>query len=232
MSISADGGGRSGASGGSTASRRRRSAMGRAASRVRGLLIDSGVLPYRPIDPHAPGDWDDDYGTGGLDYYGSLPEAPRYGVLIAWLSRLGQGAEILDVGCGTGLLRRDMGGIDFERYVGIDLSEVAIKEATAQRFAKSTFLVAGAPPPAEGPFDIVVCNEMLCYPDDAGAFLDSVRAQLKPGGFLLSSMWRHRGDRALFRLIDHRFTVVESWDLANRRQPSGRHRLALHRRDA
>ncbi|MDQ4082287.1 MAG: class I SAM-dependent methyltransferase [Actinomycetota bacterium] len=199
------------------------------------LALRAGLASYKPAEQHP---WDAYYRSGILDYYGALEELPRYAILLGYLRFLGGNPAILDVGCGVGLLRARIGGIPFARYVGIDISAEAIAQANEMADDRTTFLVAPSPTGAPGPFDVVVLNEVLYYQEDPGRFLDEVYAALRPGGHLLTSIYRHRHDWALHEMIDARFQRVDvvlvcDENAGRARRALGRgykFRLALHRR--
>jgi predicted TPR repeat methyltransferase len=67
-----------------------------------------------------------------------------------------------------------------------------------------------------GRFDVVVLNEMLYYIEDLDAFFDRLGELLDPSGLLLVSMWRHPGDRSLWRAVDERFPLVDRVEARNR----------------
>ena len=58
------------------------------------------------------------------------------------------------------------------------------------------------------PADVVVLNEMIYYMPSPGALLQRVASIIRPGGVVLTSIWRHPGDRALWRLLDREFQLV------------------------
>jgi SAM-dependent methyltransferase len=171
-------------------------------------LTVTGVRAYKPQGPGDASAWDELYEAGHLDYYSEPDALARYGVLAAYVTHFGA-RSILDVGCGPGLLRPHVEGVGFTRYLGIDPSRVAIERASRFEDERTSFAVAERPAPGSGPFDVVVCNDMLYYVDDAGAFLDHVRDLLEPGGYVISAVWRHPGDTVLQRRLGERFDLVD-----------------------
>jgi SAM-dependent methyltransferase len=69
------------------------------------------------------------YATGSLAHMGELNDLARYSLIIGYVELLGGRPEILDVGCGPGLLRARLERVPFARYVGIDPVEDVIRRA-------------------------------------------------------------------------------------------------------
>jgi len=188
-----------------------------------------GVLPYRP-EQRTSAEWSAEYDAGALDYYGRLDELARYSVVVGYVSwsvgaapsssAAAAHANLLDIGCGSGLLRRHLEGVPLAEYVGIDLSEAAIRVAQEQDFPRSRFVVGDVSSTTEhGPFDIVVLNEVLYYAADTSAFLDRLQSMLADGGALVVSMWRHPGDHRLWQRVEDAFEVVDRVEVRNRANP-------------
>jgi SAM-dependent methyltransferase len=171
-------------------------------------LTVAGVRRYKPRGPAEPSAWDELYTAGELDYYAEPDALARYGILAAYITHVGA-RSILDVGCGPGLLRPHVGDVGFTRYLGIDPSAVAVEQAKRFEDERTRFSVAERAPPESGSFHVVVCNDMLYYVDDAGAFLDHVRDLLEPDGYVVAAVWRHPGDTVLHRRLDERFDLVD-----------------------
>ena len=123
---------------------------------------------------------------------------------------------MLDVGCGTGLLRARLEGADVGEYVGVDLSATAVEAAERRRLPRSVFLAGDVATLDLGRFDVIVLNEMLYYVEDVEDFLARLGQLLEPSGLLLVSMWRHPGDRALWRTVDECFPLVDRVEARNR----------------
>lgn len=204
-----------------------RPAWRRGASWLLGAAMDRGWTAYRPIKPPDPSLWDEEYIQGTTDYYRRMSEAARYGALIGYLGALGGTPAILDIGCGEGIFRERLNGFPFSKYVGLDVSTVAIERAQALADERTSFTVS-TDAQAHGRFDVAVCNEMLCYPADPGAFLDSLPGALVPGGHVLTSIFRHRGHRALHRMLDERFERRDAVTCRNETFPKSSW-IACHR---
>lgn len=196
--------------------------------------VRRGWLPYR-TQPWSAEQWRAGYTSGQLDYFAGIDELPRYSLLLGYLVYLGGQPEILDVGCGQGLLRARLGALEFRRYLGIDPAPAAIEQAAALADERSTFMVGDVTDPALhlGSFDVVICNEVLSMAIDAEAVLDRVHALLRPGGHVLTSTWRHPGDQHLARILDERFRPIDVVHAQNAANPIALEgwRVSCHRRD-
>ena len=198
---------------------RRRARRGAEAAASLGRRL--GVLPHQP-ERWTPERWTDAYGSGQLEYYGMLDELARYSLIVGYVGFFfppgpdRTAPRILDVGCGTGLLRARLDGVGVGDYVGVDLSPAAVEAAERRRLPRSRFVVGDVGALDAGGFDVVVLNEMLYYVEDVDGFLDRLGELLEPSGLLLVSMWRHPGDRSLWHTVDERFPLVDRVEARNR----------------
>lgn len=71
-----------------------------------------------------------DYETGRWDYLSNLEEMTRYAVIGGYCRYDGTVSSVLDLGCGSGILRRWFSPLETIEYVGVDLSDCAIDIAS------------------------------------------------------------------------------------------------------
>lgn len=123
------------------------------------------------------------------------------------------GVQVLDVGCGSGILAIAALKLGASRAVGLDTDPIAIEATTAnaRRNALARRIEArqGSLPSGVGPFDVVLANLI------AGLLVmlaAELHAELRPGGTLLAS--------GIF--IDREADVVEAFEAADLRI-AGRH---------
>lgn len=190
----------------------------RAVDTSRAALVEAGVLRYRP-DVWGDERWNRGFASGHMDYMAALHELPRYSMLAGFLQYFGPDVEVVDVGCGQGLLRRRVAPDSFTGYVGIDPTPAAIAMAKKLEDERTSFLVGDISVVGDRRFDVAMCNEVLSMVPEPEALVDGVMGVLKPGGIVLTSIWRHPGDRVLWRLLDER---LERVDLVKVRNGSSR----------
>lgn len=92
-----------------------------------------------------------------------------------------EGAELLDVGCGGGLLAPHVHGY---RHVGVDLSETALAVAAEHGVEPVRADVAALPFDDER-FDVVVAGEILEHVEDPEVVVAEALRVLRPGGTLV-----------------------------------------------
>ena len=103
-----------------------------------------------------------------------------------------RGAQVLDVGCGGGLLSEAMASAG-AKVTAIDLADELVKVARLHALESGVEVdyqvqpveaLAAARP---GSFDVVTCMEMLEHVPDPAAILQACATLLKPGGLLFVS---------------------------------------------
>ncbi len=124
--------------------------------------------------------------------------------LIERARPIGPSARILDLGCGTGIiarqLRERLGGA--ARIVGLDVNAGML--AVARRLAPEIDWREGnamALPSDDASFDLVLCQEMLQFVPDRAAAVREVHRVLAPGGHFVASTWRPRAELPLHDTI-------------------------------
>lgn len=131
--------------------------------------------------------WDQAYADGVQDGWAETDSSPRY-ALIGGICTNASVTEILDVGCGTGLLRSSLCP-HVSRYTGLDCSSVAIGCLRAK--GNETFVCADAEHwvPSQY-YDAVILNEVLYYFENPRLALSKYRDAVSPGGIMIVSVWK------------------------------------------
>ncbi len=177
-----------------------------------------GLVRHRP-ESWAVAEWERAYSSGQLAYFSDMDELARYSLLAGYVRYIGERPDILDIGCGEGLLRRHLDGVPIGHYTGIDLCSTAIARARGLRDGFTTFLCADVMSTELASADLIVLNEVLYFADDPTAMLERIAGLLRPDGHLLVSIWRHAGDRHLWSNLRRHFRLEDTVKIQN---PSSR----------
>lgn len=141
-------------------------------------------------DQYAP-TWDGDplaraYATAA---FASLDE------LVDAMGSTLEGADILDFGCGTGLLTEHLvatgGTID-----AVDTSSgmLDVLDAKIERHGWTTVRTGTALPDGAGRFDLVVCSSVCAFLDDYPTAVADLVSRLRPGGLFVQWDWERTAD--------------------------------------
>jgi ribosomal protein L11 methyltransferase len=98
------------------------------------------------------------------------------------------GARVLDVGCGSGVLAIAAAKLEAASVLGVDTDPIAIEATIANAgrngLAEKVVARAGSLPSGEAPFDVVLANLIASV---LIALAASLRVELRPGGVLFAS---------------------------------------------
>jgi 2-polyprenyl-3-methyl-5-hydroxy-6-metoxy-1,4-benzoquinol methylase len=134
-------------------------------------------------------DWNQAYASGLYDGRGEAESSPRF-ALIGGLCAQARATDILDVGCGTGLLRPSL-RLGLSRYTGLDCSSVAIQRL--QDKGGGDYICADAEQwIPSGHYDAIILNEVLYYFKDPKSILSKYYDALSPGGIFIVSIFNKR----------------------------------------
>ncbi|HMH32964.1 MAG TPA: methyltransferase domain-containing protein [Puia sp.] len=129
-----------------------------------------------------------------------IADIKRLNFIIEQLKKsLPPGAEVLDVGCGNGVISRSLGELGFT-VKGIDVSDKAIAKAKAlNTFPNVRFEVRSAEElVADGHrYFAVICSEVLEHLSDPGRLLEVLHESLEDRGILIVTVPNGRGPREL-----------------------------------
>jgi 2-polyprenyl-3-methyl-5-hydroxy-6-metoxy-1,4-benzoquinol methylase len=114
--------------------------------------------------------------------------------------QLPEGAEVLDVGCGNGVISRSLGEKGFN-VRGIDISEKTIARARElNKYPNVRFEAVSAEQlVADGnKYHAVICSEVLEHLNDPGKLLNVLHDSLHENGVLIVTVPNGKGPRELF----------------------------------
>ncbi|MGA0558224.1 class I SAM-dependent methyltransferase [Larkinella sp. VNQ87] len=163
--------------------------------------------------------WNYQYDKGLWEGLKGLDELARFSVIVGYVKYLKPGQpELLEIGCGEGLLQQRLQPHNYGRYVGLDISDSAIRNAQAQADEKCTYLVADMDKyQPVGAFDMIMFNESIYYSRHPLETLQRYATHLKPNGLLLVTINDHKHSDELwaslkdgFDLLDEATTVTKT----------------------
>jgi len=188
---------------------------------VRGLAgtLLFPLLGYRPQQVTQEA-WDREYREGSWDYLSGIENVAGLAAVMGYTQHLGP-RTILDAGCGEGLLAAKLRLLDYENYLGLDISKAAIARANANLGdARTHFEVTDLHNFESGrQFDAIIFNQSLYYLSDPQAVLKRYAAMLSPGGHFIISMADMPRTRVLWPLVED---VLKPLDMMDTRQGRGR----------
>jgi SAM-dependent methyltransferase len=206
----------------------RRAAQGREQSGLKSMntmaIKEAIAFPlFKLIGYRAPrvsaATFDQQYRTGLWDSLGDLDNLGGLVTVFGYCQYFAP-RTILDVGCGAGLLTQKLKVLPYERFLGIDISPVAIAEAQKLVDARTQFAVADAQAfVADAPFDMIVFNQCLYYMSDPLATIRHYGSFLTSGGRMIVSMYDSGRSRAMWSLLRDHIAVEDFMTIS---QSSGR----------
>lgn len=140
--------------------------------------------------PVSKNEWEAQYSGGQWAYMRDLDELTRYSITEGYFKHIKWGGSLLDVGCGEGIFQQLLTPGCYSKYVGIDLSEVAIKRASANEDERTFFICANALTyiPDEK-YDAIIFNETLYYFDDPLKVVEKYSKFLGDDGIIITILY-------------------------------------------
>lgn len=155
--------------------------------------------------------WNYQYDKGLWEGLKGLDELARFSVIVGYIKYLKPGQpELVEIGCGEGLLQQRLQSLNYGRYVGLDISDSAIQTAQAQADEKCTYLVADMDKyqPA-GAFDFIIFNESIYYSRHPLETLQRYATHLKDNGLLIVTVNNHKHSDKLWDGIKDGFDLLD-----------------------
>lgn len=154
--------------------------------------------------------WDAQFIAGSWDYLGRLQESSHYAVIVGYLALL-KSRTVLDVGCGEGILYERFKPFGYSRYVGIDISDIAVARLQGYTDQKTLFIQGdGDTWEPSGSFDAIVFNESAYYLREPLQALHRYACSLTPEGVLIVSNYTgSRRAQSILRDFRQAFAVVD-----------------------
>lgn len=115
------------------------------------------------------------------------------------VERYGRGKDVVEVGCGTGLLLGRAARFA-RRAVGVDLSRGMLEPARARGLAVAQGSATELPI-ATASCDVAYCFKVLAHVDEPGRALAEMARVVRPGGWVLAEFYNPRSLRRLVKAL-------------------------------
>lgn len=168
--------------------------------------------------------WEEQYRAGCWQHLRAMKEVARFGVVAGYVHHFVERGSVLDAGCGEGLLLPFLDRARVGRYVGFDISPTALAQVPIDRARDELAEGSLESYRTDEKFDAVIFNEVLVFAQDPIATVDRFRANLKPEGAMILSIYQtnrpESGARTMTRQLwdhfDRGWTVLDEVELTNR----------------
>ena len=161
--------------------------------------------------------WEKEFSAGQWDYLDSTPaERARSAVIGMLCQYYFPKGKILDVGCGLGTTVDFLNIDQRQKYLGLDISEEAIKKAGKK---KTDFLVSDFNNfKSSKKFDVIIFNEVLYYMDENSAFEQALNILTRNGIILISlyQMKNKRYDQKIWKASRKFFKTTEAIEVSSK----------------
>lgn len=160
--------------------------------------------------------WDTLYGSGRWDFLHNLSELAHYSVLVGYCQYFAPEGAYLEVGCGEGILQQRLTVLPYSTYVGIDISQEAIRSASRFADERTRFMACDALNfQSAGVYDLILFNESLYCFNECLQILEHFRNMLNDDGLFIISMHVQDVSMSHWAKIDKAYTVVDAVSIEN-----------------
>ncbi len=157
-------------------------------------------------------DWEKQYTEGKWNHLDTLEESGRYAIIGLYCNWFHKQPDVLDVGCGTGIITNY---IKFKNFLGIDISEDAIQKANKKE--NCAFLATNAEEfRTDKKFDVIIFNEILYYLD-AIKIMKKYEEFLNPEGIFVISIWENPRTKLVWDLIEFEYDCKDYIQVVNKK---------------
>lgn len=152
--------------------------------------------------------WDNQYVSGKWDLLNSPLEFERFEAIRKVITKFSiSKLNILELGCGEGLLEANLSKNCYSRYVGVDISPAAITKARAKNANVEYYVEDMETFIPDTYFDIIVFNESIYYAVSPIDLLNKYSKLLKQDGLLILSIFETVANSNLLVNINDNFNL-------------------------
>lgn len=170
--------------------------------------------------------WDQQYRAGHWRRLDGPSELAHYLLIAGYAQQFHREPAVLDVGCGHGRLYELFRRFPHSRYVGLDVSTEAIRQASRMASDRAEFFVADFEAYASAErFDVIVFNESLYFAPRPDEILQRYAGMLTRDGVLIVSMCYNWWQAPIWTALQRRFAVLHAAEVRNERRQTWRVRV-------
>jgi SAM-dependent methyltransferase len=153
--------------------------------------------------------WNRQYESGKWDILKSPLEEERFNKLIELTREYRDNLNILEIGCGEGLLLQkfDPG---YNLFLGVDISQVAISRTSHLKNEKTSFEVSDMEVfiPSQK-FDLIIFNETVYYSKHPLQLIKRYITFLNTGGVIATSIFGNDSGVRMVEIIEREFRCLK-----------------------
>ncbi|HEX3800830.1 MAG TPA: class I SAM-dependent methyltransferase [Verrucomicrobiae bacterium] len=161
--------------------------------------------------------WDAEFASGRWDFIENTSDDPIYG----FIEKYCRNGNLLDLGCGSGNTGCELADSTYQKYLGVDISEVALEKArqrstALQRAGRNNYLRSDIFDFTPGEkYDVILFRESIYYipAPKIVAMLERYLTHLKPGGVIMVRLHDANAEGKILTMIESAFKVVENKSL-------------------
>lgn len=162
--------------------------------------------------------WDEEYEKGSWSFLYSLDELGHYSIIHGLIQYFDKYENILDVGCGEGVLYEKINASKCKKYFGIDISEAAIQKATDKGHPHANYIACSVDEfITHEKFDAIVFNEVLYYLDNPLEVIKRYEKLLLPNGIIIISMHVNNGSNIVWNKLSKEISFLEETTISNKK---------------
>lgn len=147
--------------------------------------------------------WDMQYAGGLWEYLRDDLEKERFMAVLQSVKLFSVNGKVLEIGCGEGILQSRMQAGSYVKYVGIDISEVAIKKTAHLCNSNTQYICADMEKySSDEKYDLIIFNESLYYSNSPLQLLERYVRFLQPCGHFIISVFKSERNMLLLNSIE------------------------------
>jgi 2-polyprenyl-3-methyl-5-hydroxy-6-metoxy-1,4-benzoquinol methylase len=155
--------------------------------------------------------WDYQYKSGLWDVLKSPKEYERFEVVRKFIYQYSKKGSLLELGCGIGLLQAALDRNSYKKYIGIDISNEAIKIAKRLEDQRTFYLKENMEnyEPKDN-FDLIVFSETIYYSKFPIALIEKYFNYVTVEGKIIISIFETGNNLKIINNIDQNFCVINT----------------------